>query len=190
MRPLTDREKRTIRIAAAAIVIYLGLFYGVRGWKSLESARLEYRELVTEARNVNQDLRDHENRILLLEKLKGTLRIDPSAYSRNTVVAETSAAIQKAAQAGNIALGPIREGPGNPASGERATMQLEATGPVDPVLTLIHQIEALGFPLIIDSVRITPEANQPGSVKVNLQIVILDFDRWISLEEERNASTL
>ena len=40
MATLTDREKRTVRIAAIAVAVYLLLFFGLRIWKSLEAARL------------------------------------------------------------------------------------------------------------------------------------------------------
>lgn len=190
MRELTDREKRTLIIASVAIAIYLGLFYGVRGWKELEATRLDYLRLVAEAERANRTVRAAENRLLVLENLKETLRIDPGALSRNTVVADASAAMQQAAQAANIDLGPVREGPGSPASGELATMQVEAVGQVAAVLAFVHRLEALGFPSIIESLQVTPESNRPGSVKLNVRIVILDFDHWKTREEDAGARTL
>ena len=42
MRPLTEREKRIVRIAGAGILIYLALFYG---WQFVEKQRSAYRQL-------------------------------------------------------------------------------------------------------------------------------------------------
>jgi hypothetical protein len=47
-------------------------------------------------------------------------------------------------------------------------------------------LETLGYPLILDSVQINPDATKPGMVKLNLTIVILDFEQWKN-EEMRNV---
>ena len=108
MPSLTERDKRTLRLAAMAIAIYLVLFFGWRGWARLEAKRHEYQRLVKEALRLKQELRPYENKVLLLEKLKETFRFDPPKLSKASVVAEASAAF-RAAQAGGIELGPIRE---------------------------------------------------------------------------------
>src|SRR5436190_10666290 len=97
MANLTDREKRSVRLAAVGIAIYLALFFGARGWKSLEAKRSEYQQLSVDAQRLKRDLQPYENRILLAQKLKENFRMDPEKLSRASVVAEASAAIQKAA---------------------------------------------------------------------------------------------
>jgi hypothetical protein len=46
----------------------------------------------------------------------------------------------------------------------------------------LHRFEGIGYPLIVDSVQITPNAMRPGMVKVNLTILIMDFEAWKSKE--------
>ncbi len=186
MRPLTDHEKRTIRIAAIGLAVYLVLFLGVRGWRGLEARRSEYQKLVRDGDRLKQELRPYENKILLLEKLKETFHIDPSKLSKATLVAEASAAIQKAAASGGVQLGPIRESPARASSKELASMQIEGFGPVPAMMTLLHRLETLGYPLMIDSVQINSEPAKPGMIKVNITIVILDYEQW-KKEELRNA---
>ena len=183
MRTLTDREKRTVRLAAAGMAIYLVLFFGVTGWRHLEAKRSEYQELLAEAQRMKREIQPHENRVLLAQKLKETFRMDPRKFSRTTVVAEASAAIQNAAKSGGIQVGPIRESPARASAKELASMQIEGVGPVPAVMTLLHRLETLGFPLILDSVQINPDATKPGMVKLNLTIVILDFDQWKNEEK-------
>ncbi len=65
-------------------------------------------------------------------------------------------------------------------------MQLEGTGQVSAVLTLLHRLETLGYPLILDTLQLSANPTQPGMVKVNLTIVILDFEAWKN-EEARRA---
>jgi hypothetical protein len=103
-----------------------------------------------------------------------------------SLVAEASAAIQKAASSGGIQLGPIRESPARTSSKELASMQLEGTGPIPAAMGLLHRLQSLGYPLIVDSVQITPDATKPGMVKLNLTIIILDFEQW-KTEELPNA---
>jgi hypothetical protein len=185
MANLTDREKRTVRLAAVGIAIYLLLFFGVRSWKSLEARRSEYQQLSTDAQRLKRDLQPYENRILLAQKLKETFRMDPQKLSRASVVAEASAAIQKAAGSIKVQLGQVRESAARPSAKELVSMQLEGTGPVPAVMTFLHRLETLGYPLIIDSLQISGDP-RPGMIKLNLTIVILDFDQW-KKEERPNA---
>ncbi|MCI0535926.1 MAG: hypothetical protein L0Z50_11940 [Verrucomicrobiales bacterium] len=186
MRPLIDREKRTIRIAVIGLAMYLVLFFGVRGWRGLEARRSEYEKLVRDAERVRQELHSYENKILLLDKLKETFRLDPSKLSRETLVAAASAAIQKAATAGAVQLGPIRESAARGSSKELASMQIEGVGPVPAMMTLLHRLQTLGYPLVIDAVQINGEPTKPGMIKMNITIVILDYEQW-KQEEKRNA---
>ena len=57
-------------------------------------------------------------------------------------------------------------------------MQFEAVGPVNAIMSLIHKIETLGYPLIIDSLELGVDPRQPGKLKLNVQLVILDFEQW------------
>jgi len=177
MPNLSERDKRTIRIAGIGIAIYLVLFLGISGWKRLEAKRAGYRDLVASAERLRREVQPYENRVLLAQKLKDTFKMDPQKLSRLTVVADASAAIQKAAQSGKVQLGPIRETPGRSSAKELASIQLEGVGPVPAIMGFLHQLGSLGYPLVVDAVQLTPET-KPGSLKMNLTIVILDFEQW------------
>ena len=181
MTTLTDREKRTVRLAAAAIAVYLVLFFGVKLWKSFEARRTEYQQLSTDAQRLKRDLQPYENRVLLAQKLKENFRLDPAKLSKASLVAEASAAIQKAALGIKVQLGQVRESAARPSAKELASMQLEGSGPVPAVMTFLSQLETLGYPLIIDAVQLSPEA-RPGMIKLNLTIIILDFESWKNAE--------
>jgi hypothetical protein len=177
MRALTPHEKRTVRLGGTAIAIYLLLFGGFQVWKSFVRARGDYQQLVGQADRLKQEVRLYDDRVLVVKKLMESLRLDPAKLSRASVVAEASSAIQKAAMSGGVQVGPIRESPARPSSKELASVQLEGTGPVPAVMGLINRLESVGFPLIIDSVQLTPDM-RPGQLKLNLTILILDFDQW------------
>ena len=182
MPALTERETRTIRLAGLAIAIYLVLFFGTRVWKQLEARRSAYQQLQVDARRLKRDLQPYENRILLVQKLKENFRMNPQKFSRSSLVAEASAAIQKEAGSLKVLLGQVRESAARPSAKELASMQLEGTGPIPAVMTLLHRLETLGYPLIVDSVQITGDPTKPGMVKLNLTIIILDFEAWKSPE--------
>jgi hypothetical protein len=186
MPALTDRDKRTLRLAAAGVTIYLFLFFGWRGWQALESKRDDYRQLVMSAERLKQELQPYEVKTLRLEKLKGTYHLDPDKLSKATLVAEASAAIQRAATSGGVQLGPVRESPARPSAKELASMQIEVMGPVPAMMSLLHKLQTLGFPLIVESVQISADPNKPGAAKLNLTIVILDYEQW-KKEETRHA---
>jgi hypothetical protein len=185
MRALTNREKRTIRLGAAVIAIYLVLFGGFRAWKFFGERRSDYQHLVRQAEALRQEVRVYEDRSLVVKKMMESFRMDPAKLSRATVVADASAAIQKAAMGGGVQLGPVRESPARPSSKELASMQLEGTGPVPAVMGLLSRLQSVGFPLIIDTVQLTPDM-KPGQLKVSLTILILDFEQW-NKEGQPNA---
>lgn len=183
MRPLTDRDKRTLRLAGAVIAVYLALFYGAGAWKQLEAKRAEYRRLVRQAEELRRQFDRYENRALVVEKLRQTMRMNPAQWSKATLLAEASAAIQQAAARGGVQLGPMRESPPHAAAGELASVQLEGVGPVMAVLAWLSRLDTLGYPLVIDSVQFSAEPSRPGMLKANLTVVILDFEQ--APKEER-----
>lgn len=178
MPNLSDHERRTIRIAAIGLAIYLVLFFGWRVWSRFETVRADYQKLVRDAERLRKDLQPYENKALLLEKLKEISRIDPAKLVKATLVAEASAAIQKAAQGGGVQLGPIRETAARSSAKELTSMQLECVGQIPAIVSLFHRLETLGYPLLIDSVQINPNTNPPGTVKLSLTVVILDYEQW------------
>ena len=175
---LTDREKRTLRIAAVVMAIYLVLFFALRVWRQLESRRSHYQHLVAEAQQLQRELRPYQDKISLALTLKEYFHIDPAKLSSASLVAQASAAIQTAARMGGVQIGPIRESPARASSRELTSMQLEGVGPVPAAMSLLHRLQTLGYPLIVDSVQLNSEPSKPGLVKLNLTIVILDFDQW------------
>ena len=177
MRTLTPREKRTVRFGAAAIALYLLLFGGLQVAKVFAKRHSDYQQLLQQAETLKQEVRRYEDRSLAVKKLMESFRLDPARLSRTSLVAEASAAIQKAATGGGVQLGPIRESPGRPSSKELASMQLEGSGPVPAVMGWLSRLESVGYPVIIDSVQLTPDM-RPGQLKVSLIILILDFEQW------------
>ena len=179
MRPLTEREKRILRIAVAGIMIYLAMFYGGRFF---EKKRSEYQQLVTEARNLRRQVLPYENKVQVVKKMMDDFHMDPAKLHKVTVVAEASAALQNRAKTGGVQLGPIRESL-TPGQGRGlATVQLEGSGQIPAVLAFLGGVNRIGFPVIVDSVQLTSNNRGPGQVKLNLTIIILDFEGWKGAE--------
>jgi hypothetical protein len=185
MRELTSQERRTVRFAAAIIGVYLALFCGFLVYKRLAAARSDYRRLVAEALDLRQEIRPYPDKVEHARKLMESFRMDPMTLAATSLVAQASAAIQKASDDAGMAAGPIRES-SSPAAKEAASIQFETSGPVPAVLALLQNLQRTGYPLIVDSVQMTPDTHRPGSLKLNLTILILDFDKW-KPEEQPNA---
>lgn len=182
MRTLTLQEKRTVRIAGALIAIYLVLFCGWRGWSNLEAKRKEYQKMVEEAQRRKEQLQVYQDKVVKIKELMEKFHLDPARLSKASVVAEASDAIQKAGTGGGVQFGPIRESHGRASAKELASMQLQGSGPLPAVMALLHRLEGIGYPVIIDSVQMTPDAMKPGMVKINLSILIMDYEAWKSKE--------
>ena len=186
MRTLNEKEKRTVRYAGIGIAIYLVVFGGFKVWQAIQKRREDYLALVKQAQNLKVEVNRYDDRIRLTKKMMEQFHMDPVKLKRATVVADASAAIQKAAQSTGIQLGPIRETSARPSSKEVATIQFEGTGQVLAAIGLLNRLETCGYPVIIDSVQITTNPMQPGQIKLNLTVVILDFEQW-NLTEASHA---
>jgi hypothetical protein len=188
MRPLSEREKRTVWFGVIGLSVYLLLFCGLQLWKALSRHRAEYLQLLSEAQTLKTKMQLYEDRTATIRKLMEGFQMDPAKLSRTTVVAQASAAVQNAARTGGVQIGVVREMPGRTSNKELAAIQLEAMGPVPGLLRFLHQMESVGYPLVIESCQIGSDPAKPGPLKMSLVIMILDFDQW-KKKEAPNAST-
>jgi hypothetical protein len=178
MRTLTVREKRLLLYGGIGIGVYLLLFGGYKLGGALERRSAAYHQLVADARELKQELKAYDDRVLVVKRMMDHYQLDPAKLNRATVVGLASAQMQKVAAGSGIQVGPVRESPAKTSAREMATLQLEGSGPIPAVLGLLQRMETLGWPVIIDSVQITPDSMRPGQVKIILSAVVLDFDQW------------
>ena len=186
MRTLNDREKRTVRFAVIGIAAYLLVFYGYQGWDYLHAQRVEYLALLHEVQNLKSEIAPYESKAIHVEKLMKDSHLDPAQLSRDTVVAGASAALQKAAAANGIQVGPIRESPARTSAKEMASVQFEGTGQLHSVLALLHGIKSVGYPLLIDSLQMSRRfpSSRPGQVKLTSD---RGYSRFRSVEAQREV---
>src|SRR5438045_3541348 len=133
MRTLTDSEKRTVRLAAIGVSVYLVLFFGMRVRKYLETKRSEYGQVVATATKFKGELQVYEDKVIAVKALMEKFHMDPAKLTKASVMAEASAAIQNAAAAGGVGIGPVRESPARASAKELASMQLEGSGPASAI---------------------------------------------------------
>jgi len=178
MKRLTQREKRLVLYGGIGVGLYLLLLVGFKIGGSLEKRAVAYHQLVRETRSLRQELKAYDDRVLVDKKMMDHFQLDPATLTRATVVGEASAQIQKTAAGSGMQVGSVRESPAKSSAKEMATLQVEGSGPIAAVLGLLKRMETLGYPLLIDSVQITPDAMRPGQVKIIFTAVVLDFDQW------------
>ncbi len=186
-RPLTDRERRTLRFGGIGLAVYLVLFFGIKTWRFAEGRKADYRRLLAEAAVWNDKLAVYDEKVKMTRDLMERFRMDPGSLSRTSLVAQTSAAIQQAALQGGVQLGPVRETPSRAAGRELTGIQLEGMGPVPSILKFLETLGTLGFPLVTDSVQMGPAPGGPAQVKVGLTLLLLDFEQWKTTERRPDA---
>jgi hypothetical protein len=162
MRPLTTQERRTLRIAGIVVGVYLLLFGAVKIGAFAARQRAEYVRLQGDARALKERARLYEERAGLIQKLMEGFHMDPMKLSRTTVVAQANAAIQRTAMASGIQVGVVRESQGQTARKELAAIQLEAQGPVAGLLKFLHQLDSVGYPVLVDSLQIGSDTARAG----------------------------
>jgi hypothetical protein len=177
-RQLTPKEKRTIRIAAVCLIIYLALLYGSGVCSFFTERREAYDKLVQQARDLRDVIKPYEEKIATATNLMDRFRMDPAKLKRASVMAEASSAIQQAAASEGVGVGPIRETAGRPSAKEAGSIQFEGNGQIASVMDFLHHMDHIGYPVIIDTLQITSDPRMPNGIKVNMTIVVLDFDAW------------
>jgi hypothetical protein len=125
----------------------------------------------------------YDDKVDAIRKLMELYRMDPAKLSRTSLVAEASSALQTAAMQGGVQIASMRESPSRSATGrELSGIQLEAMGQPPGVLRFLQTLETLGYPLVADTVQLTPAPMGPGMVKLNLTLLLLDFEKWKNAE--------
>jgi len=179
---LTQSEKRTIRYATVGIAIYLALFGGWKAWGWLSQKRAEYNQLIAQGQKLKIEVQPFADQSAVVKKLMDDFHFDPATLTTNTLVADATAAIQKAATSGGLQPGPVRESAGRSANKALATIQFEGSGQVASVMAFLQRLPTLGFPLLVDSVQISSDPMRPGQMKLNITVIVLDFDQWKNQE--------
>lgn len=147
-------------------------------WQLLHHQRVEYAKLVDDARQWKLKIEKYKQRADVAKSMMDSYHLDPAKLSRETIVGEASSAIQKAAAGNGVQVGAVRETASRGNGDEIATMQVEASGQVAAVTGMLHRMQTLGYPLLIDSVQISSDAARPGMMKLTLTIVILNYENW------------
>ena len=178
MRTLTSSEKRTVTYGGIALGVILCLFGGWKLWGDLQKHSAAYIQLVAESRDLRGQLQSYDDRIVATKRLMDNYQLDPAKLTHATVVGEASLKIQQAAASAGIQVGPVRESSAKASAKELATLQFEGSGPIPAVLGLLKRMETLGYPLIVDSVDITPNPMRPDQINIHMTVVVLDFDQW------------
>ena len=179
---LTQSEKRTIRYASVGIAIYLALFGGWKVWGWLSQKRTEYNQLIAQGQKLKTEVQPFADQSTVVKKLMDDFHFDPAMLTTNTLVADATAAIQKAAMSGGLQPGPVRESAGRSANKALATIQFEGAGQVASVMAFLQRLPTLGFPLLVDSVQISSDPMRPGQMKLTITVIVLDFDQWKNQE--------
>ncbi|KAB2664314.1 MAG: hypothetical protein DVB31_09980 [Verrucomicrobia bacterium] len=180
MQTLTPREQRTVRLAAIGIAVYLALFFGFKGFAGLGAMRADHERLVRAANALRSEVQTYQTRALKLQRLMDRTQLDPGRLSTNTVVAQTSAALQLAAQSGGLQLGAVRESVARSTEREMGTIQFEAMGQPAAVLGFMARLDKLGFPVVVESVQLGADSRGPGMLRIHLNLIVLDFEQWKS----------
>ncbi len=183
MMQLSDSDKKTLRLGAIVIAVYLVLFYGGMGIKKLRARQTDYKKLVQQSEQLRIDLMKYETDMLKLAKLKKSFQFDPLMEGQETLVSEVSAAIQKSAQMNGVKLSMVNETGARPSASIRASMRLEGEGPMQGVIKFLDGLDRLGFPITVDSVQLNANPRSPGGLKINLEALILDFNAFKPEEE-------
>ena len=176
--PLSDRDRRTLRYAGIGLGIYLTLFGGWLAFGFLGRRHAEYRQLRREAADLKDRYELYGARVTRLERLMESFQMDPARLTKATLVARATAALQQSATQGGLQLGPIRESLNRGSERELGTIQLDATGQVPALMTFLHRLRSLGFPLVIDTMQLSSDPTRPGMIKVSLGLIVLDYEKW------------
>ena len=175
---MSERDKKLIRFTSIGLGIYLVIFFGFELLAKAEEARRSYKALVSEARNFNDMLKPYETRILLLEKLRKDLNVEPGGLDSETLVADVSAAIQEAAGQCGLGLGPLQESPSRATGATLTTMRLSGEGQIESIIKFVHAAPRLGFPILIETLNVSGDESSGAQRRFDMELRVLDYKNW------------
>ncbi len=184
MMKLTDRDRRTLRIASVLTIAYLVVFYGSAGWQGLRSMEDRYEQKKIEVEQLTVRLLKEKKKQKEVRELRTTLGIDLTQLDDETLVGEARVAIQAIAKTHGIGLGPSKESPARSGATELAVIHLEGQGTVLGVSKFVHGLPILGFPIAIERLALRPDPKKPGQMSFTLSVVILSINAWKSGEKK------
>jgi hypothetical protein len=185
LNKLSDREKRTIRIAAIGLGAYLVLFIGHKTYSALESERTAYQTLQQESDAVDIRWLKEQKKRARLEALRDHWQLDVDRLALDTVVGDARVAIEKAAKTCRVGLGFARESPGRARAHVLAVFQLSGSGKTDAVAKFFDQISRTGYPVLLDTIHLKTTTKQPGKVTFSFSVSLIDYLNWTAPEGRR-----
>ena len=66
-------------------------------------------------------------------------------------------------------------------------IQLEGVGPVASILRFLETLGTLGYPLVTESIQMSPMPAGPAQVKMGMTLLILDYEKWTVGERRPDA---
>lgn len=179
---LTDRDRRTIRIATVLVALYLLVFYGSEGWQVLRSMEDRYEQKKIEAEQLTVRLLKEKKKQKEVRELRTAIGIDLAKLDDETLVGEARVAIQKIAGTHGIGLGPSKESPARAGARELAIIHLEGQGTVLGVSKFVHALPLLGYPISIERLMLKP--TKPGQMSFTMSVIILSIKAWKAGEKK------
>ena len=178
MRALTEREKKTVRLAAIGLVGYLVIFYGFKGWNALRDREAHVEQLRLDASLLETRILKEQRKDKRLKELRKSLAIDLEKLDDGTLVTDTRVAIGAAAKSRGVGIGPTKEAPARSDGSTLTTLQFGGGGGISNVADFIYSLPRLGFPLAIERVQITAETKKPGNVRFTMTVSVLSVQAW------------
>ncbi len=178
MRTITSRERRTIRIAAIGVAIYLAFFFGSKAWSRLESVRERDGELRLAAATLDTKLLRAAREARRYRDLREKWRFDPSTLERATLVSGAWEAIEKCATTHQLALGASREAQGRGSARQIRVFQVDGVGATQNAMEFLHDLRHLGVPLVVEQITVSTANLPPGQVRLTLTLPVYDYEAW------------
>ena len=184
MGRLTDRDRRTIKLAGFGLLAYLVLFYGVSTWRYLESCLADHELLRLEASEVGLEVTAELKKWKRFRALREKWTIDLDSLDPKTVVSAAFDAIQTAAGKCGVGLGATQEIARRANAKELRVFQLQGSGATDSVMKFLHNLPRLGYPLVVDRLQVKGVPKKPGMLSVTLSVAILNFEAWQEVKKD------
>jgi len=184
LKSLSDREKRTIRIAGIALGAYLVLFTAHKVHSALEGERRAYDTLRQEADTLRIRLLKETRKRARLQGLRDHWKLGVDRLALDTVVGDARVAIEKAARACRVGLGFAREAPGRARAHVLAVFQLSGSGKTDAVAKFFDQISRTGYPVLLDTIHLKA-MKAPEMVTFSFSVSLVDYVNWTAPEGSR-----
>ncbi|MCA8962209.1 MAG: hypothetical protein KDC38_16905, partial [Planctomycetes bacterium] len=170
---ISESEKRTVRRAGVALLVFLVVYGWVVGSRVLDEKAQAYDEALGRLASLETEVLRRQKDSKRYDQLQRRWALDVERLQSEKLVSEARLSLEKHAADSGVAVAESRESSGG--SVDRARIHLQVQGETEKLFEFVHGLDSLGYPIYLHRFQLIGNEEGPGQVTATLNIGLLDY---------------